>query len=47
MKQAVKWTAEGIVKGYVFIRVFYDVGTYVSCRGYDGILLSAWGLPVN
>ena len=33
MKQAVKWTAEGAVKGES--RVFCDVGAYVSCRGYN------------
>lgn len=34
-KQAIKWTAEGAVKGVC--RVFCDVRTYVSCRGYVGI----------
>lgn len=27
--------------GIISRRVFCDVGAYVSCRGYDGILLSA------
>ena len=35
--QVVKWTAEGMVKG--LFRVFHDVLAYVSCRGYDSILL--------
>ena len=26
-------------------RVFCNVGAYVSCRGYDGILTSARGNP--
>ncbi len=48
-KQAVKWTAEGAVKGFrersdyerARIRVFCDVQAYVSCPGYDGISLRA------
>ena len=28
-------------------RVFCNVEAYVSCRGYDGILTSARGNPVN
>lgn len=37
--QAVKWTAEGIVKGMFYhCRVLYDVKAYVSCRGYNCIL---------
>lgn len=40
--QSAKWTAEGTVKGF-FIRVLCDVRAYVSCRGYEGIPLSAQG----
>ena len=52
-KQVVKWTAEGAVKCEIiarqFIRkvivhrVFCNVRAYVSCRGYEGIPLSAQG----
>ena len=35
MKQVVKWTAEGAVKGVT--RVFCDAKARVSCRGYVGI----------
>lgn len=38
--QFTKWTAEGAVKGH-FVRVFCDVGAYVSCREYEGIPPSA------
>lgn len=30
-----------------FSRVFCNVRAYVSCRGYDGILLSVQACPVN
>ena len=46
MKQIVKWTAEGAVKGEAMsFQVFCDVGANVKCRGYVGIQLSARVIP--
>ena len=42
--QSAKWTAEGAVKGH-FVRVFCDVGAYVSYRRYDSISQSAREFP--
>ena len=44
--QAVKWTAEGTVKGISqYRRVFCDVEAYVSCRECEGTSQRAWVRP--
>ena len=40
-KQVIKWTAEGAVNNVSSQHlVFCNVRAYVSCQGYDSILLS-------
>lgn len=42
---AVKWVAEGMVKGES--RVFHDEVACVSCRGYDCIPPRAWNFTTK